>query len=147
MSFSVPRSPEDNRQLVFARARDAAYNAVYSLWNKRKAEGMSQKDIAGSLHRDPAWVSRNLTGPGNWTLRTLAELAEAMDALVKISVVPKEDYVPGNWDIYADFADETEYEKKETADEVSSIDGGVVSIRLVLPDEAKKATGIVAHAE
>lgn len=77
-----------------------AYYAILDLWLKRRAEGMTQKDIAEKLGRDPAWVSRALGGPANWTLRTLGELAYALNGAVEIRAVPKEDLPPPQTDIY-----------------------------------------------
>ena len=53
---------------------DLAFDAVSNLWRRRQSEGMKKKDIAEALGRDPAWVSRSLSGPGNWTLTTFGEL-------------------------------------------------------------------------
>jgi predicted transcriptional regulator len=76
----------DRGDYGFARARDLAFDAVQSLWRKRKSEGMKQVDIAKALDRSPAWVNRSLQGPGNWTLRTLGELVEALNGEIEISV-------------------------------------------------------------
>ena len=88
--------------LAFARARDAAYNAVYALWLRRKAEGMTQKDIGVKLDRDAARISKHLAGPGNWTLRTLGEMVEALDGIVAIAAYPAEEFERKNYDIYED---------------------------------------------
>lgn len=101
MPFEFEKSKEAVRKLAFARVRDAAYDAIYSLWMRRKGEGVSQQHIAQYLERDPAWVSRNLAGPGNWTLKTFGELADALNAVVRIEVLPKEEIAPSNFDIYA----------------------------------------------
>jgi hypothetical protein len=83
----APKSESQNRaDYGFARARDVAFDAVQSLWRKRKAEGMKQTDIAKALGHHPAWVNRNLRGPGNWTLRTFGELVEAMNGEIVITV-------------------------------------------------------------
>jgi cyanate lyase len=71
--------------------RYEAFHAIYALWLKRKAEGMTQKDIADKLERDPAWVSRALGGPKNWTMRTLGELAEALGGHVEVKITAIED--------------------------------------------------------
>jgi hypothetical protein len=81
------KSESQNRaDYGFARARDVAFDAVQSLWRKRKAEGMKQTDIAKALGHHPAWVNRKLRGPGNWTLRTFGELVEAMNGEIEITV-------------------------------------------------------------
>lgn len=106
MSFSFELSTEDKRRLAFLRVRDAAFDAITSLWHIRKAEGLSQKAIGEILDRDPAWVSRNLTGPANWTLKTFGEFVEALGGHATITVEPKENVPVGNFDIYSDIDDD-----------------------------------------
>jgi hypothetical protein len=55
---------------------------------------MKQVDVAKAIGRDPAWVSKNLRGPGNWTLRTLSELVEALNGELEISVHGLDDPLP-----------------------------------------------------
>lgn len=89
----------------FARVRDQAFDAVCQLWRRRQAEGMKQKDVAEILGRDEGWVSRNLHGPGNWTLRTFGELLSALRGEAEISVFALEDQPsqPGNFNAYDDY--------------------------------------------
>lgn len=75
----------------FQRARDAAFDAVQALWRRRKAEGWQQKDIAKAIGRDPAWVSRNLRGPGNWTMRIFGELVGGLRGEIEINVIALEE--------------------------------------------------------
>ncbi len=92
-------SPSDLRPLEgreqgdygFARVRDQAFDAIQTLWRRRRAEGMRQKDIAEFLGREPAWVSRNLSAPGNWTLRTFGEFMQALGGEAEIKVFAIED--------------------------------------------------------
>lgn len=86
----------------FQRARDAAFDAVLSLWRRRKAEGMKQKDLAARIGRDPGWVSASLRGPGNWTMRTLGELAAGLGGEVEIFVhaLDEPPETPANYDAY-----------------------------------------------
>lgn len=79
----------------FARVRDQAFDAVQVLWHRRQAEGMKQKEIATLLGRNPAWVSRNLSAPGNWTLRTFGEFMQALGGEAEIRVLAMEDAVAG----------------------------------------------------
>ncbi len=76
-----------------ALLRDRAFEAVYRLWRKRQAAGVTQKQIADAIGRDPAWVSRTLRGSGNWTLRTVAELVQALDGEAEIEVAGLEEPV------------------------------------------------------
>ncbi len=100
MPFETEISNEETRQRGYLKARDEAFNAVYKLWCKRLDEGMTQKDIAEFLGRDAAWVSRALRGPANWTMRTFGELAEALDGVIEIGIVPVEELPRENYDIY-----------------------------------------------
>ncbi len=87
-------TPEERRDYGFARVRDIAFDAIQVLWRRRKAAGMKQTDIARAIRRHPTWVSRSLRAPGNWTLRTIGELAEALDGEVEIIVHAMEDPAP-----------------------------------------------------
>lgn len=87
----TPVVGNDLEDYGLARARDAAFDAVYQLWKRRHAEGMKQKDIADRLGRNRGWVSRNLRGPGNWTMRTLGAFVEALNGELEIHVFAKED--------------------------------------------------------
>lgn len=78
----------------FARVRDAAYDAVMDLWRRRKAEGMTQTELAEALGGDAGWLSRNLRGPGNWTLRTVGRFVEALNGEVELKVHGLEDPLP-----------------------------------------------------
>jgi hypothetical protein len=98
-------APRDTGDYGFGRARDVAFDAVQTLWRRRKTAGMQQVDIARAIGRDAAWVNRSLRGPGNWTLRTLGELVQAMNGELEITVHGMEDAVPtrANYHAYADY--------------------------------------------
>jgi len=69
-----------------ARLRDLAFEAVLGLWRQRKAEGMSQKDLAAALGRDQGWVSKALRGPGNWEFRTFGRMVRALRGEAEIII-------------------------------------------------------------
>jgi hypothetical protein len=52
---------------------------------------MSQIKLAEAIGRDRGWVSRNLSAPGNWTLRTFGELIQGLGGEPVISVHALED--------------------------------------------------------
>ncbi len=83
--------PEDRASYGVARAKSLAFDAVHGLWRKRKGEGRTQSDLASTLGKDEGWLSRNLRGPGNWTIKTLGEMVEALDGELEIFVHPIED--------------------------------------------------------
>jgi hypothetical protein len=95
--------PRDLADYGFARARDIAFDAIQVLWRRRRSEGMRQTDIIAAIGRDAGWVSRNLRAPGNWTLRTIGELVEALNGELEIVVHAKEDPPerPANYFAYA----------------------------------------------
>jgi hypothetical protein len=72
-----------------------------TLWRRRQAEGMRQKDIVAFLGRKPAWVSRNSGAPGNWTLRTFGEFMQALGGEAEIQVRAVEDAAGGVQNHYA----------------------------------------------
>lgn len=84
-------SERDLADYGVARLRDQMYQAVLSLWRRRRSEGVTQKQIAEAIRRDPAWVSRNLRAPGNWTLKTAGELIQALDGEAEVKVFALED--------------------------------------------------------
>lgn len=107
MSFEIEMSKEELRERGYLRARDEAYDAIFGLWLTRSSkDNTTQKDIAAFLDRDTAWVSRALSGPANWTMRTLGELAEALDGVIHITVDPVESLKPSNFDKYVEIAEE-----------------------------------------
>lgn len=97
-----PLQTRDLADYGFARVRDQAFDAVCQLWQRRQKEGMKQRDVARILERDESWVSRNLRGPGNWTLRTFGELLSALHGEAEITAFALEDTPsqPSNFDAY-----------------------------------------------
>jgi transcriptional regulator with XRE-family HTH domain len=79
-------SPQDRALYGYSKARNAAFQAVQKLWRRRKADGMTQLQLGQRIGMDPARVSKYLSGPGNWTLRTFGELVEALDGEAEIIV-------------------------------------------------------------
>lgn len=99
----APLTGRDRGDYGVARLRDQAFDAVQQLWEKRRAAGVTQKTLAETIGRDQGWVSRNLRAPGNWTLRTIAELAQALRGEIEIRVVDLDEpiAIPSNYDAYA----------------------------------------------
>ena len=98
----------------YARARDLAFDAVRELWDVRRREGMTQASLASRIGRDPAWVNRNLRGPGNWTLRTLGEFVAALMGNLEIRVIPAERALGFRENIHA-------YHEYETAVPITNV--------------------------
>lgn len=93
--------PQELTEYGFARARDIAFDAVTVLWRRRRDAGMKQKELAEIIGRDTSWVSRNLRGPGNWTLRTLGAFVEGLNGELKIIVEATEDQPPTGGNYYS----------------------------------------------
>jgi transcriptional regulator with XRE-family HTH domain len=86
-------APEQRAAYGVDRAKTIAFEAIHNLWRRRKAEGRSQAELAKVLNKDEGWISRSLKGPGNWTIKTLGELVEALDGDLEIVVHAMEDPV------------------------------------------------------
>lgn len=101
-------APKERRDYGFARIRDAAFDAVSSLWERRQSEGMTQADIANAIDGDPGWVSKNLRGPGNWTMKTFGTFVEALNGEATITVRAAEDPLPvrSNYNAYVGYEQE-----------------------------------------
>jgi transcriptional regulator with XRE-family HTH domain len=84
------------------RIRNEAFEQVCLLWERRKAEGWTQKQLADEIGRDPGWVSRNLSAPGNWTVRTIGAFVQGLNGEAEMKVAALEDPVdtPTNYDAY-----------------------------------------------
>jgi transcriptional regulator with XRE-family HTH domain len=108
-SKQIVMTPNERADYGFARVRDAAYDAVMDLWRRRKAEGMTQAQLADALGGDTGWLSRNLKGPGNWTLRTVGRFVEALNGEVELKVHGLEDPlpVPPNYHAYVRYEHQT----------------------------------------
>jgi transcriptional regulator with XRE-family HTH domain len=75
------------------------------LWERRKAEGWTQRKLADEIGRDPAWVSRNLSAPGNWTARTMGAFVQGLKGEAEVRIFALEDPVetPSNYDAYSGY--------------------------------------------
>jgi transcriptional regulator with XRE-family HTH domain len=93
-SKQIVMTPNERADYGFARVRDAAYDAVMELWGRRRAEGMTQVQLADALGGDAGWLSRNLRGPGNWTLRTVGRFVEALNGEIELKIHGMEDPLP-----------------------------------------------------
>jgi hypothetical protein len=101
-------TPKERREYGFLRVRDAAFDAVCALWKRRQDEGMTQAQIASAIDGDTGWVSKNLRGPGNWTMKTFGAFVEALQGEVQISIRATEDAPPvlTNYHAYVDYESE-----------------------------------------
>lgn len=122
-------SPKENASYGEELAKSAAHLAVRDLWARRLKSGMTQEQIAASIGKDPAWLSRVMKGPANWTLKTLGALVVALDGKLNIQVEAVEDnkgIMMTNFDAY--HAQDPSY--IFLPDMVGSIDAGVSKIHV-----------------
>jgi len=69
------------------RTRNRCYSAVVAAFAKLvDQEGLTKREIAARLGKEPAQITRWLSGPGNWTLDTISDLLLAMGAELNQSV-------------------------------------------------------------
>jgi len=95
---------KDLENFGFARVRDIAYDAVQDLWQRRKAEGWTQIQVAKNLDRDTGWLSKHLKGSGNWTFRTFGTLVQGLHGTIEIVVRAEEDTNPNcNYNPYSSY--------------------------------------------
>lgn len=111
--------PKELADYGFGRVRDIAFDAVRALWTRRKSEGWKQNRIAEAIDMPEARLSKYLSGPGNWTLRTLGELVEGLDGEIEITIRAKEDVRSGsNYDAYdADVVEQPDKSKRDPIQE------------------------------
>ncbi|MGA2056877.1 MAG: helix-turn-helix transcriptional regulator [Bradyrhizobium sp.] len=107
-SKQIAMSANERDDYGFARVRDAAYDGVMDLWRRRKDQGMTQAQLADALGGDAGWLSRNLRGPGNWTLRTVGRFVQALNGEVEFKVHGLEDPLPvrSNYHAYVGYEPE-----------------------------------------
>ncbi len=108
MSSQLQLKPLEKSELAdygLAQVRDAAFEAILNLWRFRQAQGWTQKRLTENIGRDKATVSKYFRGPANWTMRTLGELVQALEADIRIIVDPLEESNDDgkNFDAYDEF--------------------------------------------
>ena len=64
--------------------------------NRRKTHSLSQKVLAEKLGKKPSFISRCLSGQQNMTIRTIHDMARAMDCRLEVNFVPLESLRPSN---------------------------------------------------
>ena len=90
MIRSIKRMLERARKSPAYWTERAVLDFTSALWQVMQRRQCSQADLARKLEKNPAFVSRVLNGASNVTLRTMVEMAHALDARVRISVVEAE---------------------------------------------------------
>jgi hypothetical protein len=97
-STSVEKLPTRLIAYHQQRAKNRAFEEVIAFFARRaEYSGMTKKEIADRLGKDPSQITRWLSGPGNWTLETISDLLVAMDAEMEFSVIAFEDIRRANY--------------------------------------------------
>ena len=76
-------APKRSREVFYYRQRykNRVFAALVSFFaEEAERTGITKKDIAERLNRDPALITRWLANPGNMTLETISDLLLALDA-------------------------------------------------------------------
>ncbi len=119
-------SPRERAQHGAALAKDAAFDAVYALYRRRKSEGWTNARIAGNVDVDEGWLSKQFVGPRNATINSVGTLVEGLEGILEIRAYPVEDGRPyqTNYDPYAEYESPVEQVKK--VEQVPQQNKGVV---------------------
>jgi transcriptional regulator with XRE-family HTH domain len=112
----TPLSGRDLEEYGAERIRNDAFEQVRLLWERRKTEGWTQKQVAEAIGRDPGWVSRNLSAPGNWTVRTMGAFVQGLNGEIEIRIYAIEDPLetPTNYDAYEDYVPQEDYDAMQS---------------------------------
>lgn len=93
--------PKRSRDIHYYRQRykNRVFETLVEFFNEEAAKrGITRKEIARLLQKDPAQITRWLSSPGNLTLESVSDLLLALDAeaepgkIVRFSERPKPNY-------------------------------------------------------
>jgi Helix-turn-helix len=84
------RQPFNEREIFYFRQRykNRVFQSVVAFFAAQAEErGLTKRELAIRLGKDPAQISRWLSGPGNWTLDTVSDLLLVMKAEMSDEIV------------------------------------------------------------
>jgi transcriptional regulator with XRE-family HTH domain len=87
------KSPS-KRDLVFFRQqnRNKIFEKLITFFAKRaESDGLTKRDVAAFLGKDPAQITRLLSGPANWELDTISDLILALEADIEYEIADLRD--------------------------------------------------------
>lgn len=119
---------EFNRQTLIIDVAEA-------ISHKMEDRGINKSALAKLLEKTTSYVTQVLTGSRNMTLSTLSDLAFALDAKVKISVVDCEQY--DDWS-YEDYYLSSLVLRSQDLEQVTSCNDEIYHARIV-PFRSRKA--------
>ena len=91
MTNILNKSVLSESDLVYFRERhrNRAYQQLMGFIEEKAIQkGITRKEMAAKIKKDPAQVTRWLAGPGNLTLDTISDLLISVGAVMEHSIVP-----------------------------------------------------------
>lgn len=90
-------NPQGIRRALAGARKTSAYwteravlDFTSALWQVMQRRRVSQSELSRRLGKNPAFVSRILNGASNVTIKTIVEMAHALDARVHIDIIEAE---------------------------------------------------------
>jgi hypothetical protein len=91
-SLDTSKFDENEREFLGLTLERQIFGALYSAVQDRKdCLGLTRAEFGRRIGRDKTGVSKLLRGPGNWTIRTISDFANALDLDVEITFVDRRD--------------------------------------------------------
>lgn len=86
MSFQINLSDQSKASARFIRR---VHREIQKAFSSRSKAGLSQQDLAAKLGINRATINKRLLGQDNLTLRSIADLAWAMDSDIDFKIIPR----------------------------------------------------------
>jgi DNA-binding phage protein len=84
------RSYDDRRKFASDVLEASFFGAFVMAIDARKNElNMTQAELAERTGREKTGISKLLSGPRNWTIRTISDLAEALDLRLEFALIDR----------------------------------------------------------
>jgi transcriptional regulator with XRE-family HTH domain len=91
-SLENSRFDESEREFLGLTLERQIFGAIYAAIEDRKSShGMTRTEFGERTGRDKTGVSKLLRGPSNWTIHTIAAVANALELTVEITFVDQYD--------------------------------------------------------
>lgn len=88
--FTQTHSPKHQLQFASEVLEAQIFGAFWlAIEARRKEDGLTQNELSERTGRDKTNISKLLDGPRNWTLKTISDLAEALNLQVEFSLKDK----------------------------------------------------------
>ena len=88
----------DKRRRTYVRMIGQIHDAlIRALTEEQESRGLTQTGMAEALGASKSFISRKMSGTSNMTLETLADLAFALDRIVKVDLVSRSPNTSSNY--------------------------------------------------